>query len=90
MFMFMPAKADPATSILATMPLSTSQQDARLRVGLHSYLRVESYSPALFPTRMPRTCLQGAPWGGGFTGFWACRPPARVTHAHVCQTSDVS
>ena len=29
MFMFMPAKADPATSSLAAMPLSTSQRDAR-------------------------------------------------------------
>ena len=27
--MFMPAKADPATSCLAAMPLSTSQYDAR-------------------------------------------------------------
>ena len=22
------------------------------------------------------------PWGGGFTGFWDCRPPERVTRAH--------
>ena len=29
MFMFMPAKADPATSCLVAMPPSTSQHDAR-------------------------------------------------------------
>ena len=29
MFMFMPAKADPAASVLTAMPLSTSQYGAR-------------------------------------------------------------
>ena len=87
MFMFMPAKADPATSCLVAMPPSTSQHDARqwatfIPSGRKFYPHFLSPGPLELCSR----CSLGERvyWILGL--LW----PGRVAHAHVYQASGMS